>query len=105
MCRPGKIASFPLNQTISSKGLVVAMDYYAYPTSLDTQTIFSIRDVTTNSVILRFDHRLVSSTLNIWINPIPATPATAAYYVFDSTVEDLLSISTGNYRLKCDSKC
>ena len=81
MCRPGQIASFPLNSSISKSGLIVAMDIYPHPSGSSTQTIFSIRNTETNYISLRCDYFRDSGALNIWINPVGGTP----YYVYSSS--------------------
>ena len=92
MCRPGQIASFPLNTSISQDGLIVAMDFYPYQKGSPTQTIFSIRNTMTNHVSLRFDYFLNNGTLNLWINPMGGSP----YYVFDSTFQAAIPVIIGN---------
>ena len=82
MCRPGEIASFPLNSSITKEGLIVAMDFYPYSDGPSTQTIFSIRNTASSFISLRVDYFLPSETLNIWINPLSGS----SYYVFGSTI-------------------
>ena len=77
MCRPGKIASFPLNASISQSGLVVAMDFYPYfvPLGSGNQTVFSIRNTATNFISLRVDYIRNMDILIVWVNgsnsPLP----------------------------------
>lgn len=97
MCRPGQIASFPLNSAISKNGLVVAMDFYPYSAGAPTQTIFSIRNTATNFVSLRCDYFLSSGTLNIWINPASGAP----FYVFNSIMASSIAIKSGKYKPLC----
>ena len=52
LCRPGQIASFPLNGSILKGGLVVAMDIYPYWNGSARQPIFSLRDTSQNAVSL-----------------------------------------------------
>ena len=91
MCRPGQIASFPVNSSISKDGLVVAMDFYPYPNGPSTQTIFSLRNTGNDFVSLRADYFMASGALNIWRNPSSGSPS----YVFDSTITSTISIKTG----------
>ena len=99
-CRAGQIASFPLNATISRNGLIVALDFYPYSDGRPTQTIFSIRDTSTNTISLRLDFILTFNTINIWIEPSPAS----RYYVFDSAITSQISIATGNNKLFFQNK-
>ena len=94
MCRPGQIASFPLNTSISQSGLVVAMDFYPYSatSASSVQTIFSIRNTATNfiSLICVYDRDL--SVLNIKIDP-----ASNPNYLFNPTSYNAISIQPGKY--------
>ena len=94
MCRPGQIASFPLNASVSKGGLLVAMDTYPYPSGSSTQTIFSIRNTETNYISLRCDYFLDSGALDIWINPVGGIP----YYVYGSSSTP--TINKGNSTVK-----
>jgi hypothetical protein len=93
MCRSGKIASFPLNTSISQDGLVVAFDFYPYSGGPMIQTIFSIRDKSTNFISLRLDYLLSPGTINIWGYPLTRSPS----YLLDSTTAANLSITTGKF--------
>ena len=95
-CRNGKMASFPLNASISNKGLIVAMDYYPFIKTSATQTVFSIRNTDTGFISLRLDYILAESSLNIWYEGV-----TGAYYVFQSSTTALIPIAAGNYYKKC----
>lgn len=71
MCRPGQIASFPLNAPISQSGLVIAMDFYPYSSSGSViQVIFSIRNMVTNFISLNCVYHRDTSAINIGIDPI-----------------------------------
>ena len=91
MCRPGKIASFPLSGSIYNDGLIVAMDFYPYADGPSTQTIFSLRNTATNFISLRVDYFLSSGALNLWINPSGGSP----YYVAGSSIISPISIDPG----------
>ena len=93
MCRPGKIASFPLNSSISKTGLDVAMDFYPYSDESSIQTIFSIRNTATNFVSLRCDYFSSTGSLNIWINPNPSVGN--PYYVFNTATTTSVPIRNG----------
>ena len=75
-CRVQKIASFPLNEANSKKGLVAAMDLYPIAGGPTVQTIFSIRNTDTKYLSLQFFFTS-DGLFNIWTNP-PSGP----YYVF-----------------------
>lgn len=98
MCRPDKIATFPLDAGISKKGMVVSMDFYPYPNSTRTtpQTIFSVRNTVTNVVSLRLDYFSNNQSLNVWINPVSANPKKAPYYVLTQAQSKSLLISAGS---------
>ena len=91
-CRPGQIASFPLNGSITQSGLVVAMDFYPYsaPYGSSIQAIFSIRNTETNFISLICVYDRDSSVLNIKIDP-----ANNPNYLFDATGSNSLSIQPG----------
>ena len=93
MCRPGKIASFPLNASISQSGLVVALDFYPYPPPFgsSSQAIFSIRNSATNliSIVCYYDRNVGS--LNIMI-----TDTTHSYYLLDYTIYSSIPVLSGN---------
>ena len=97
MCRSGQIASFPLNASISTKGIVVAMDFFPYPNGPTTQTIFSIRNTATNVVSLRCDYFSDTKRLNIWINPIFSASSTP-YYVFNAANSAATAVTSGNLK-------
>ena len=93
MCRPGKIASFPLNASISQSGLVVALDFYPYPAPFGSsfQAIFSIRNSATNFIsIVCYYIRSVGS-LNIIISE-----TANSYQLFDSTIYSSIPVLSGN---------
>lgn len=93
MCRSGKIASFPLNASISQSGLVVALDFYPYlpPFGTNYQAIFGIRNSATNLIpIVCYYIRDVGS-LNIMI-----TDTSNSYQLFDSTIYSSIPILSGN---------
>ena len=91
MCRPGQIASFPLNTSISQDGFVAAFDFYPYAAGSATQTIFSIRDKTTNFISIRVDYFLSSGTLNLWWNSLSGSPT----YLFSPSLTSSIAIITG----------
>ncbi len=97
MCRPGQIASFPLNSSISQNGLVIVLDFYPYPGGSSNQTIVSIRDTSTNFVSLRLDYYLPSGAVNIWVIP-PNSSVGNPYYVFNTTVASSISVNSGKNR-------
>ena len=74
------------------------MDFYPYPdpTRTTPQTIFSIRNTVTNVVSLRLDYFSNNRSLNVWINPVSATPAKAPYYVLTTAISGDLLVSAGN---------
>ena len=100
MCRSGQIVSFPLNATITNKGIVVAFDFYPYTDGPDIQTIFSIRNTVTNYVSLRVDYFKSIRSLNVYIMPLTLEP----YYVLNETEVSSLSITPSKIRLfyHCD---
>ena len=55
-CQPENIIAYPLNGSISQKGLIIAMDFYPIDQSTTYQTIFSIRDLSDNFISLRLDY-------------------------------------------------
>ena len=97
MCRPGKIASFPLNRAISKKSLVVAMDYYSYAKTngAEKQTVFGIRDATTNTYSLRFHHNTNVDRVNIRTTPLSANPPMSEYLVLNETMYNLIPVTKG----------
>ena len=99
MCRPGKIASFPLNRAISKKSLVVAMDYYSYPSTSGVmrQTIFGIRDATANIYSLRFHHNTDLDRLNVRITPLSATPPMSEYTIWPASIYNQITYSKGKF--------
>ena len=99
MCRPGKIASFPLNQAISKKSLVVAMDYYSYAktSGVEKQTIFGVRDATANKYSLRFHHNLDLDRLNMRSTPLSANPPMSEYTIWSNSVYNQVVFSKGNF--------
>ena len=98
MCRPGKIASFPLNRAISKKSLMVAMDYYSYPSTsgVNLQTIFGIRDATANKYSLRFYHNTDSDTLKVGTTPLSVNPPMSEYMLINETIP----VTKGNLNFK-----
>lgn len=97
MCRPDKVASYSFRAAISKKGIVVSMDFYPYPDTTRTtpQTIFSIRNTATNVVYLRLDYFSNNRSLNVWINPVSATPSKSPYYVLSTAASASLPVSEG----------
>jgi hypothetical protein len=93
MCRPGQIASAPLNESIGKKGLIVAFDFYPYQSTQMTQTIFSIRDTETNVISLRLDYFESNGSLDVWINPVSSTTSITPYYVFSSSAVSVPSVT------------
>lgn len=92
MCRPGQIASFPLNTSISKSGLVVAMDFYPYSASTGSliQAIFSIRNTENDFISLICFYDRNASVLNIKIDP-----ASNSDYLFDAASYNSISIQPG----------
>ena len=92
MCRPGQIASFPLNEAISQSGLVVAFDFYPYPAphGSNIQTIFSIRNTATNFISLRCDYFQGIAALNLLI-----FETSTAYYLLDANTVTSIPIQSG----------
>ena len=94
MCRPGKIASFLLNGTISRSALVVALDFYPYPAPLGStfQTIFAIRNSATNFVSIACYYNRDVGNLNIKITEADNN----SYDLFNSTIYNSIPIVSGN---------
>ena len=93
MCRPGKIASFPFGSAIIPSGLVVAMDFYPYLAGPDVQTIFSLRDNSSNFISLRCDYSQTNRSFNVGIQPTITTPN----YLFNSTMMSTIPVQVGKY--------
>ena len=93
MCRPGKIASFPLNASISQSGLVVALDFYPYPPPFGSsyQAIFGIRNSATNFISIVCYYIRDAGSLNIMI-----TDTTHSYYLLDYTIYSSIPVLSGN---------
>lgn len=91
-CRPGKIASFPLNEAISQNGLVVAFDFYPYPAlhGSNIQPIFNIRNTETNFISLRCDYFQGIAALNLLI-----FETSTAYYLLDANTVTSIPIQSG----------
>ena len=94
MCRPGKIASFPVNASISQRGLVVALDFYPYPAPFGSvlQTIFAIRNSATNFVSIVCYYNRDDGILNIKITDTDNN----SYDLFNSTIYSSIPILSGN---------
>ena len=91
-CRPGQIATFPLNGTISQSGLVVAFDLYPYPDphGSNSQVIFSIRNTATDFVSLRCAYLRNIAALFIAISE-----AGAASIPFNTTAASSVPLQIG----------
>ena len=94
MCRPGQIASFPLNMAISQSGLVAAFDFYPYPPphGSNEQAIFTIRNTATDFVSLRCVYFQNTATLNLVINE-----AGTESYPLDPSTASSIPIQSGKY--------
>ena len=94
MCRPGKIASFPLNTPISQSGLVFALDFYPYPAPLGSifQTIFAIRNSATNFVSIACHYNRDDGYLNIRRTDTD----NSSYDIFNSTIYNSIPVLSGN---------
>ena len=92
MCRPGKIASFTLNESISQRGLVVVFDFYPYPAPFGSifQSIFAIRNAETNFVSIACYYNRDVGNLNIKI-----IDADGSYNIFNSTIYNSIPILSG----------
>ena len=93
MCRPGQIASFPLNAGISQTGLVIAFDFYPYPHGSDFQTIFTIRNTATNTLSLRCAYIQNTASLMIGISE-----GDTSFYPLDTTASSI-PIQNGNIKI------
>lgn len=90
-CRSNKIASFPLNATISKKGFVVAIDLYPYSGGPALQTIFTIRNIVTNEVSLEFFFTS-DGLFNMLMYPL-----SGSYFVFSGDETGYTGLSPLNF--------
>ena len=75
------------------------MDYYSYAstTGVFRQTIFGVRDATTNTYSLRFHHNTDDNIFNMRVTPLLASPSMEEYIVLNETMNTLISVPIGNF--------
>ena len=67
-CRSGKKAQFPLNKKMSDRGLIISLYFKPYSSgSASNQTIFSIRDATTITLLFGSYYHKETKKINFWI--------------------------------------